>query len=139
MVPLNCILTLMVFFIIMCSLLMNGWVKGGNGRLVRDGVGNEKNSLEQGITDIRKKECIIIRSEYQTTTEGQLVWIITLLPRLLEEGASFSLSTDNPIVTNSRLSHQYQLVTSWGLTEADIVRSVSQHLITRYLNSVTKA
>lgn len=61
------------------------------------------------------------------------------LMRLVEEGASFSLSSDNPLLTNSRLTQEYELVTRWGLTEADITRANFQAALHSFLPADEKA
>ncbi|KAK8774706.1 hypothetical protein V5799_010765 [Amblyomma americanum] len=57
--------------------------------------------------------------------------ILTLLPRaglfctdrkLRRDGASFSLNTDNPAVTHTKLEEEYRLALELGLTPEDLLR-----------------
>lgn len=41
------------------------------------------------------------------------------------DGASFSINTDDPTVTNTKLSDEYDLVQKWGLSKEQIKNSVS--------------
>ncbi|KAL7646339.1 UNVERIFIED_CONTAM: hypothetical protein RMT77_003248 [Armadillidium vulgare] len=43
--------------------------------------------------------------------------------RLAEDGASFSISTDNPALTGSHLSEEYELLRTWGFNEALFTRA----------------
>jgi hypothetical protein len=46
--------------------------------------------------------------------------------RFAEDRANFSLSTDDPMVTGKELQDDYDLANNcWGLTEAHILRAVS--------------
>jgi hypothetical protein len=46
--------------------------------------------------------------------------------RFAEDGANFSISTDDPMVTGHELQGEYELVNNcWGLTEAHLLRAVS--------------
>jgi adenosine deaminase len=45
--------------------------------------------------------------------------------RFAEDTANFSISTDDPMVTGQQLQGEYDLVNHWGLTEADLLRAVS--------------
>lgn len=54
--------------------------------------------------------------------------------RFAEDGVNFSLNTDDPTVTGHTLQDEFNLVMSWGLTEAHIVRAVSTNYF-GYLNS----
>ena len=45
--------------------------------------------------------------------------------RFARDGASFSINTDNPTITNTRVRNEYELVTKWGLTSAQIQQAVS--------------
>jgi len=42
--------------------------------------------------------------------------------RFAEDGANFSINSDDPMVTNTWTEQEYELVRSWGLSEAHIVR-----------------
>lgn len=44
--------------------------------------------------------------------------------RFARDGASFSISTDDPTVTDTKLSNEYSLVTKWGVTISQIQESV---------------
>ena len=52
--------------------------------------------------------------------EGQVHPIV----RFNQDGASFSISTDDPTVTNTKLGDEYRLLKQWGLTEEDFRRAV---------------
>ena len=41
-----------------------------------------------------------------------------------KDGASFSISTDDPTVTNTQLSDEYALLSKWGLTESQLQQTV---------------
>jgi adenosine deaminase len=43
--------------------------------------------------------------------------------RFAEDGANFSINSDDPMVTSTWTEQEYELVRSWGLSEAHIVRS----------------
>jgi hypothetical protein len=45
--------------------------------------------------------------------------------RFAEDEANFSISTDDPMVTGHELQGDYDLVHYWGLTEAHLIRAVS--------------
>lgn len=45
--------------------------------------------------------------------------------RFAEDGANFSINTDDPMVTGYDLQGDYNLVHHWGLTEARLIRAVS--------------
>lgn len=45
--------------------------------------------------------------------------------RFAEDEANFSINTDDPMVTGHELQGNYDLVHSWGLTEAYLIRAVS--------------
>jgi len=45
--------------------------------------------------------------------------------RFAEDGANFSISTDDPMVTGHELQGDYDLIHHWGLTEARLIRAVS--------------
>jgi adenosine deaminase len=45
--------------------------------------------------------------------------------RFAEDGANFSINTDDPMVTGHDLQGDYNLVHHWGLTEARLIRAVS--------------
>lgn len=45
--------------------------------------------------------------------------------RFSRDGASFSVNTDDPTVTNTKLSDEYALLRNWGLTDEQIKQSVS--------------
>ncbi len=46
--------------------------------------------------------------------------------RFARDGANFSVNTDNPTVTGTTVSDEYRLAASWGMTEAHLVRAVSE-------------
>jgi hypothetical protein len=49
--------------------------------------------------------------------------------RFAEDKANFSISTDDPMVTGHDLQGDYDLVNNyWGLTEAHLIRAVSDIL-----------
>ena len=39
------------------------------------------------------------------------------------DGANFSINSDDPMVTNTWVKDEYEVVRSWGMTELDIVRA----------------
>jgi len=43
--------------------------------------------------------------------------------RFAEDGANFSINSDDPMVTGTWLQEEYELVKSWGLNETHIVRA----------------
>ena len=45
-------------------------------------------------------------------------------PRFAEDGVSFSISTDDPTVTQTTLTQEYAMLQAWGLTEAQLTRAV---------------
>jgi len=45
--------------------------------------------------------------------------------RFAEDGANFSLNTDDPMVTGHDLQGDYDLAHYWGLTESRLIRAVS--------------
>jgi adenosine deaminase len=47
--------------------------------------------------------------------------------RFAEDRANFSISTDDPMVTGQQLQGDYELANHWGLTEADLIRAVSNN------------
>ena len=47
--------------------------------------------------------------------------------RFARDGASFSINTDGPIITNTQLSDEYELVTKWGLTTVQIQQAVGYY------------
>jgi adenosine deaminase len=50
------------------------------------------------------------------------------ITRFAQDGASFSINTDDPTVTNTNLSDEYVLCAQWGLTLAQLQKSVSHGL-----------
>ena len=55
-------------------------------------------------------------------------WIVvpecsTHKARFAEDGANFSINSDDPMVTSTWTEQEYELVRSWGLSETHIVRS----------------
>jgi hypothetical protein len=58
--------------------------------------------------------------------------------RFAEDEANFSISTDDPMVTGHELQGDYNLVHYWGLTEARLIRAVSdiQKILLSLQNSV---
>jgi adenosine deaminase len=45
--------------------------------------------------------------------------------RFAEDEVNFSISTDDPMVTGHELQGDYDLVNYWGLSEAYLIRAVS--------------
>jgi len=45
------------------------------------------------------------------------------------DGASFSINTDDPTVTYTTISDEYDLVRQWGLNEAHFIRAVKERLL----------
>lgn len=45
--------------------------------------------------------------------------------RFSHDNASFSVNTDDPTVTNTKLSDEYNLLRNWGITEEQIKQCVS--------------
>ena len=43
--------------------------------------------------------------------------------RFTDDGANYSINTDDPMVTGTWTEQEYQLLTSWGLKEAHLVRA----------------
>lgn len=43
--------------------------------------------------------------------------------RFADDGANFSINTDDSMVTGTWTEQEYQLVSSWGLKEAHLVRA----------------
>ena len=48
------------------------------------------------------------------------------LLRFAADGANFSVNSDDPTITQTRISDEFEVVRSWGLTEAHLVRAVSR-------------
>lgn len=46
--------------------------------------------------------------------------------RFAHDKASFSISTDDPTLTNTKLSDEYTLLSDWGLTVAQLQEMVSK-------------
>ena len=46
--------------------------------------------------------------------------------RFAQDRASFSISTDDPTVTNTNLSDEYTLLSKWGLTEIQLKEAVNE-------------
>ncbi len=44
--------------------------------------------------------------------------------RFAKDGASYSINTDDPTITNTYLNDEYRLVTRWGLTQHDLQQAV---------------
>lgn len=55
--------------------------------------------------------------------------------RFAEDEVSFSISTDDPTIMNSKLQDEYQLLYRWGLSEIDVVRAVSEN---KYVSQIYK-
>ncbi len=45
--------------------------------------------------------------------------------RFARDGANFSINSDDPTITRTRLTEEYETVRSWGLTEAHLATAVS--------------
>ncbi|XP_050720086.1 adenosine deaminase-like isoform X1 [Eriocheir sinensis] len=58
--------------------------------------------------------------------------------RFAEDEASFSISSDDPTVTGTRLSDEYKLLVSWGLTEAHLTRANFQAALHSFLPPAEK-
>merc|ERR1711934_993756 len=43
--------------------------------------------------------------------------------RFADDGANFSLNTDDTMVTGTWTEHEYELVRSWGLKESHLIRA----------------
>ena len=43
--------------------------------------------------------------------------------RFADDGANFSINTDDPMVTGTWTEQEYELVRSWGLKEVHLVRA----------------
>ncbi|KAG0722703.1 Adenosine deaminase [Chionoecetes opilio] len=53
--------------------------------------------------------------------------------RFAEDEVSFSINSDDPTLTHTRLSDEYKLLNSWGLTEAHITRANFQAALHSFL------
>ncbi|KAG0717384.1 Adenosine deaminase [Chionoecetes opilio] len=53
--------------------------------------------------------------------------------RFAEDEVSFSINTDDPTLTHTRLSDEYKLLISWGLTEAHLTRANFQAALHSFL------
>lgn len=58
--------------------------------------------------------------------------------RFAEDEVSFSINTDDPTVTNTRLSDEYKLLFRWGLTEAHLTRANFQAALHSFLPPAEK-
>ncbi len=45
--------------------------------------------------------------------------------RFARDGANFSINTDDPTVTGTRMEDEFKVLRSWGLSDAHLVRAVS--------------
>lgn len=46
--------------------------------------------------------------------------------RLAEDQASFSINSDDPTITGTRVEDEYNMLRQWGFTEAHLTRAVSK-------------
>lgn len=58
--------------------------------------------------------------------------------RFAEEEVSFGINTDDPTVTDTRLSDEYKLLMRWGLTEAHLTRANFQAALHSFLPPAEK-
>lgn len=58
--------------------------------------------------------------------------------RFAEDGTSFSINTDDPTITHTRLSDEYKLLTEWGFTEAQFTRANFQAALHSFLSPEEK-
>ena len=45
------------------------------------------------------------------------------LSRFTDDGANYSINTDDPMVTGTWTEQEYQLLQSWGLKESHLIRA----------------
>jgi hypothetical protein len=72
-------------------------------------------------------EVLSVETRGLISTIQLLVFFLPFLSgcRFAEDGANFSINTDDPMVTGHELQGDYDLVHYWGLTEARLIRAVS--------------
>lgn len=58
--------------------------------------------------------------------------------RFAEDGANFSINSDDPMVTSTWTEQEYELVRSWGLSEAHIVRANVNAISSSFLPAAEK-
>ena len=49
--------------------------------------------------------------------------------RFAQDRTNFSINTDDPTITGTYMNYEYDLVRSWGLTEAHLIRAVRKIII----------
>jgi len=80
------------------------------------------------------KHCLDTNVHFECCPQSSLLTSAVSLPanskvehpvmRFARDGASFSINTDDPTVTNTQLRDEYALVTKWGLTTAQLQQTV---------------